>query len=82
LSVLGAAPVGEAWSSPRGQRDYASQIQEEGRPAVNAARSPDAELISLADDVIVDICSSRHVDFKPESPTINIYGELSPTAKL
>jgi hypothetical protein len=45
---------------------------------VNAARSRDVELIARAGDEIVEVCESCHIDFKPDLPTMNIYGELSP----
>ncbi len=56
------------------------QLSDAAGWAINAARSKDIELVSRADDEIVDICESCHIDFKPELPTMNIYGELSPAA--
>jgi len=76
LSIPGTGPVDEQWTSRPAWREYANQLPATAGRAVNAARSRDVELISRSGDEIVDICESCHIDFKPDLPTMNIYGEL------
>lgn len=80
LSIPGTGPADEAWTQRSEWREYSDQLSAAAARAVNAARSQDIELISRAGDEIVDVCESCHIDFKPDLPTMNIYGELSPTA--
>lgn len=79
LTIPGTGPVDEQWTSRREWQEYSQQLAASAGRAVNAARSRDVELIARAGDEIVDICESCHIDFKPDLPTMNIYGELSPT---
>jgi len=79
LTIPGTGPVDLQWTQRSGWQDYATKLAESGARAVNAARSRDIELIARAGDEIVEICEGCHVDFKPDFPTMNIYGELSPT---
>lgn len=80
LTIPGTGPVDQQWTSRPAWRDYSMELSEAAARAVNAARSRDVELIARAGDEIVDICESCHIDFKPDLPTMNIYGELSPTS--
>lgn len=64
------------WTNRSTWREYANALSASAGRAVNAARSRDVELIERAGYEIVDICESCHVDFKPDLPTMNIYGEL------
>ena len=79
LTIPGTGPVDEQWTNRQAWQEYSIQLSESAGRAVNAARSRDVELIGRAGDEIVDICESCHIDFKPDLPTMNIYGELSPT---
>lgn len=79
LTIPGTGPVDEQWTSRESWQDYSTQLSAAAGRAVNAARSRDVELIARAGDEIVDICEGCHIDFKPDLPTMNIYGELSPT---
>lgn len=79
LTIPGTGPVDEQWTSRSEWGEYSMALSEAAGRAVNAARSRDVELIGRAGDEIVDICESCHIDFKPDLPTMNIYGELSPT---
>lgn len=81
LSMPGTGPADRAWTEDPKWRTYAQQLSDSAAIAVNAARAKDVEMISRAGDEIVDICESCHIDFKPAIPTMNIYGELSPTAE-
>lgn len=76
LSIPGTGPVDDLWTSRASWREYASALSASAGRAVNAARSRDVELIERAGDEIVDICESCHIEFKPDLPTMNIYGEL------
>jgi hypothetical protein len=79
LTIPGTGPVDEEWTSRQGWQQYSMDLSVAAGRAVNAARSRDVELIARAGDEIVDICEGCHIDFKPDLPTMNIYGELSPT---
>ncbi len=81
IQIPGTGPVDEQWTGRREWHDYAVQLEQAAARAVNAARSQDVELIARSGDEIVDICESCHTDYKPGLPTMNIYGELSPTAE-
>lgn len=80
LTIPGTGPADRVWTENAEWRAYAQQLSDSAAKAVNAARAKDVGLISLAGDEIVDVCESCHIDFKPAIPTMNIYGELSPTA--
>lgn len=80
LSIPGTGPADRVWTDDLDWRAYAEQLSNAAARAVNAARAKDVGLIQRAGDEIVDICESCHIDFKPALPTMNIYGELSPTA--
>ena len=80
LTIPGSGPVDVQWTDSRQWQEYADQLSAAGGRAVNVARSKDVASIGKAGDEIVDICESCHIDFKPDVPTMNIYGELSPTA--
>lgn len=80
LTIPGTGPADRTWTDNPEWRAYARQLSDSAARAVNAARAKDVGLISRAGDEIVDICESCHIDFKPAIPTMNIYGELSPTA--
>ncbi len=82
LSIPGTGPADETWTQRSEWQEYSEQLTAAAARAVNAARSQDIELISRAGDEIVDVCESCHFDFKPDLPTMNIFGELSPTADL
>lgn len=80
LTIPGTGPADRVWTDNSDWRAYAQQLSDSAARAVNAARAKDVGLISRAGDEIVDVCESCHIDFKPAIPTMNIYGELSPTA--
>ena len=80
LTIPGTGPVDQMWTNRQDWQRYSMALSESAGRAVNAARTKDVELIKRAGDEIVDICEGCHIDFKPDLPTMNIYGELSPTA--
>ncbi len=79
LTIPGTGPVDMQWTGREEWGEYSLALSAAAGRAVNAARSRDVELIGRAGDEIVEICESCHIDFKPDLPTMNIYGELSPT---
>jgi hypothetical protein len=78
LSIPGSGPLDDEWTSNERWVGYADQLSAAAGRAVNAARAKDPQLITRSGDEIVDICEGCHIDFKPDLPTMNIYGELSP----
>lgn len=80
ITIPGTGPVDTMWTGREAWQQYSMALAASAGRAVNAARSRDVELISRAGDEIVEICESCHIEFKPDLPTMNIYGELSPTA--
>lgn len=80
LTIPGTGPADAQWVANIGWRDYANQLSAAAAEAADAARARDVQAVSRAGDTIVDVCEGCHIDFKPDVPTMNIYGELSPTA--
>lgn len=78
ITIPGTGPVDPMWTGRAEWIEYAEELSAAAGRAVNAARSRDVELIARAGDEIVEVCESCHIDFKPDLPTMNIYGELSP----
>jgi cytochrome c556 len=81
LSIPGTGPADEQWVSNSDWRKYAGQLSTAAGDAVIAANTKNVAAIAAAGDEIVAICESCHTEFKPDTPTMNIYGELSPTAE-
>jgi hypothetical protein len=80
LTIPGTGPADEEWTSNNEWRGFANQLSAAAGEAVAAAQARNVQQISKAGDDIVDVCESCHIEFKPSVPTMNIYGELSPTA--
>ena len=80
LTIPGTGPADVEWTSNSAWRDHANRLSAAAGDAVAAAQSRNVQQISSAGDEIVDVCESCHIEFKPNIPTMNIYGELSPTA--
>lgn len=78
LSIPGTGPLDDQWTSDQNWVRYADQLSAAAERALNAARARDQQLVNRSGDEIVDICEGCHIDFKPDLPTMNIYGELSP----
>lgn len=76
ITIPGTGPIDAMWAGRREWREHASSLANAAGRAVNAARSRDVELIRRSGDEIVDACEACHIDFKPDLPTMNIYGEL------
>ncbi|NKB34091.1 MAG: hypothetical protein GKR91_13445 [Pseudomonadales bacterium] len=80
ITIPGTGPVDQMWTNRAEWQRYSMALSDSAGRAVNAARSKDLELIKRSGDEIVAICEGCHIDFKPDLPTMNIYGELSPTS--
>jgi hypothetical protein len=78
LSIPGTGPLDDEWVASGEWVNYANQLSDAAGQAVAAAQAKNVSRISSAGDAIVDVCESCHLDFKPDVPTMNIYGELSP----
>lgn len=81
ITIPGTGPVDEQWTDRPSWQDYAGELSDAATEALQAAQARDVEGIATAGDRIVEVCESCHSDFKPGQPTMNIYGELSPTAR-
>ena len=68
----------EQWTSSPSWVSFPNQLSAAGERAANAARSRDMQLVARSGDEIVEICEGCHREFKPDLPTMNIFGELSP----
>lgn len=78
LAIPGRGPLDEEWTSNSDWGGYAADLSAAAGRAVDAARGRNAQQVAAAGDQIVEICEGCHIDFKPDLPTMNIYGELSP----
>jgi hypothetical protein len=78
LTMPGTGPMDDTWTANAEWRAFSEQLSQAAGRAVNAARSRDVALISRSGDEIVDICEACHIAFKPDLPTMSIFGELSP----
>jgi hypothetical protein len=78
LAIPGTGPLDDEWTSDSGWVSYSERLSEAADRAVSMARARNVGQISRVGDEIVDICEGCHIDFKPDLPTMNIYGELSP----
>lgn len=78
LSIPGTGPMDEEWTKNADWRNFANQLSQAAARAVNAARSRDVQLIAQSGDEIVEVCEACHLAYKPDLPTMNIFGELSP----
>lgn len=80
ITIPGAGPIDSQWTGDPQWREYAQNLSLAAANAADAAANRDIEGIQSAGDQIVDLCEACHRDFKPDTPTMNIFGELSPTA--
>ena len=78
LQFPGTGPLDDEWVSDPAWNTFAQQMSDAGRRAVNAARSQDGTLIRRAGDELVESCEACHMAFKPDLPTMDMFGELSP----
>lgn len=77
LQFPGTGPMDDEWVADPAWNVYAQQMSEAGLRAVNSARARDQTLIRRAGDELVESCEACHVAFKPDLPTMDMFGELS-----
>ncbi len=77
LQFPGTGPLDDEWVADPAWNQYAQQMSEAGRRAVSSARSRDQTLIRRAGDELVESCEACHMAFKPDLPTMDMFGELS-----
>jgi hypothetical protein len=78
LVIPGTGPNDEEWTKRPEWQGFAKSLSQAGAAAVNAVQSKDPALIAKSGDDIVDICEACHKVFKPDLPTMKMFGELSP----
>lgn len=78
LQFPGTGPMDDEWVADPAWNRFAMQMSEAGRRAVNSARAQDQTLIRRAGDELVETCEACHMAFKPDLPTMGMFGELSP----
>jgi hypothetical protein len=76
LVFPGTGPLDEAWTSNPRWRELASQLSQDGARAVNAVRSRNFDLMQRAGDQLIETCETCHREFKPDLPTMDMFGEL------
>lgn len=78
LQFPGDGPLDREWVSDPRWVEYSQQLSRDGRRAVNAVRQRDRDLMNSAGDYLVETCEACHRDFRPDLPTMGMFGELSP----
>ncbi|HDZ08325.1 hypothetical protein [Pseudohongiella sp.] len=76
LQIPGNGPMDDEWVADPAWNQYAAQMSEAGRHAVRSARAQDQTLIRRAGDDLVASCEACHMAFKPDLPTMDMFGEL------
>jgi hypothetical protein len=78
LQFPGDGPLDQEWVSDPRWVEHSQQLSRDGRRAVNAVRSRDRDLMDSAGGYLVETCEACHRDFRPDLPTMGMFGELSP----
>lgn len=76
LVFPGTGPLDAAWTSNPRWRELSQQLSQDGARAVNAVRSRNMDLMQRAGDQLVETCETCHREFKPDLPTMDMFGEL------
>lgn len=76
LAVPGTGPLDDAWVANPQWRQLANQLSQDGVRAVNAVRSRNMDLMKRAGDQLIETCEACHRAFKPDLPTLDMFGEL------
>jgi len=76
LKYPGTGPLDQAWTSNPDWQRLAEQLSQDGKRAVNAVRSRNMDLMERAGGQLVETCESCHRAFKPDLPTMDMFGEL------
>ncbi len=78
LQFPGTGPMDDEWVADPAWSTFAQQMSDAGQRAVNSARAQDVTLIRRAGDELVEACEDCHKAFKPDLPSMDMFGELSP----
>lgn len=76
LRFPGTGPLDAAWTASPQWQQYSDQLAQDGARAVNAVRSRNRELMDRAGGQLVETCEACHRAFKPDLPTMDMFGEL------
>lgn len=76
LRYPGTGPLDAAWTASAQWQQYSDQLSQDGARAVNAVRSRNRDLMDRAGSQLVETCESCHRVFKPDLPTMDMFGEL------
>lgn len=76
IQIPGSGPRDEEWTSDPRWIALAQQLSENGRQAVEAVRSRDRAEMDRVGNELVNTCEACHVEFKPDLPTMDMFGEL------
>lgn len=78
LKIPGTGPLDDAWTDNPQWQEYAEQLSQDGAAAVRSVRSRDITLMGNVGAGLVETCEACHRAFKPDLPTMDMFGELSP----
>jgi cytochrome c556 len=76
LRYPGTGPLDAAWTANEQWQQYSDQLSQDGARAVNAVRSRNRDLMDRAGGQLVETCEACHRVFKPDLPTMDMFGEL------
>jgi len=77
MQYPGTGPLDAQWVADERWMEWSSQMSRDGQRAVNALRSRDMDLIFDAGSRLVETCEACHTAFRPDIPTMGMFGELS-----
>lgn len=76
LKYPGTGPLDREWTSSPDWQALAEQLSQDGARAVNAVRSRNRDLMDRAGGQLIETCEACHRAFKPDLPTMDMFGEL------
>ena len=76
LKYPGTGPLDREWTSSPDWQALSEQLSQDGARAVNAVRSRNRDLMDRAGGQLVDTCEACHRAFKPDLPTMDMFGDL------
>lgn len=76
LRYPGTGPLDAAWTASAQWQQYSDQLSQDGARAVYAVRSRNRDLMDRAGSQLVETCEACHRVFKPDLPTMDMFGEL------
>lgn len=78
LSIPGTGPLDDEWVADSRWQELSEQLARDGAAAVRAVRDRDLDSMAGVGSNLVDTCEACHRIFKPDLPTMGMFGELSP----